>query len=197
MSRCLCLAGSFTFPLPPNEACELNSQLREKYNEKMLRMQRCNDEEFVLYDELFSYACPKFITTSAPYYEEPLVNYNQDAYRLQLKLFLYEVKQQQLLSGVRTYLKVYSTISVGKLATYLEVDEPTLRKILMTYKHKAHAVGSDGDVVSSADIDFSVDDDTIKVVEPKPTKCYGDYFLGQIAKFDKLMKASHSVKLEA
>lgn len=28
----------------------------------------------------------------------------------------------------------------------------------MTYKHKAHAVGSDGDVVSSADIDFSVDD---------------------------------------
>lgn len=60
----------------------------------------------------------------------------QDAYRLQLKLFLYEVKQQQLLSGVRTYLKVYSTICVGKLATYLEVDEPTLRsgiiRILMS-----------------------------------------------------------------
>ena len=51
----------------------------------------------------------------------------QDAYRLQLKLFLYEVKQQQLLSGVRTFLKVYSAISVGKLANYMEVDEPTLR----------------------------------------------------------------------
>lgn len=51
----------------------------------------------------------------------------QDAYRLQLKLFLYEVKQQQLLSGVRTFLKVYSTISLGKLANYMEVDEPTLR----------------------------------------------------------------------
>lgn len=51
----------------------------------------------------------------------------QEAYRLQLKLFLYEVKQQQLLSGVRTFLKVYSTISLGKLATYMEVDDPTLR----------------------------------------------------------------------
>lgn len=51
----------------------------------------------------------------------------QDAYRLQLKLFLYEVKQQQLLAGVRTFLKVYSTISLGKLATYMEVDEVTLR----------------------------------------------------------------------
>lgn len=51
----------------------------------------------------------------------------QDAYRLQLKLFLLEVKQQQLLSSARTFLKSYSTISLGKLATYMEVDEPTLR----------------------------------------------------------------------
>ena len=57
--------------------------------------------------------------------------FSQDAYRLQLKLFLYEVKQQQLLSGVRTFLKVYSTISVGKLATYMEVDEPTLRSVII------------------------------------------------------------------
>lgn len=55
----------------------VNSQLREKYGEKMLRMQRYDDESFALYDELFSYACPKFITPSAPSYEEPLVNYNQ------------------------------------------------------------------------------------------------------------------------
>lgn len=52
---------------------------------------------------------------------------SQDAYRLQLKMFLYEVKQQQLLSGVRTFLKVYSSISLAKLANYMEVDEPTLR----------------------------------------------------------------------
>lgn len=55
----------------------VNSQLREKYGEKMSRMQGYDDEAFTLYDELFSYACPKFINPSAPSYEEPLVNYNQ------------------------------------------------------------------------------------------------------------------------
>lgn len=115
-------------------------------------------------------------------------DFMQDAYRLQLKLFLYEVKQQQLLSGVRTFLKVYSTISLGKLANYMEVDEPTLRStfifsssgffvfvsivclscctscflcyrtILLTYKHKTHAVDSDGKIISNADVDFYIDD---------------------------------------
>lgn len=55
----------------------VQSQLKEKYGEKMNRMQRYDDEAYALYDELFSYACPKFITPSAPVYEEPLVNYNQ------------------------------------------------------------------------------------------------------------------------
>ncbi|KAE8682659.1 RNA polymerase I-associated factor PAF67 isoform 3 [Hibiscus syriacus] len=82
----------------------------------------------------------------------------EDAYGLHLKLFLYEAKQQQLLSGVRTFLKVYSTISLGKIANYMEVDEPTLRSILFTYKHKTHAVDSDGKIISNADVDFYIDD---------------------------------------
>ncbi|GER32521.1 eukaryotic translation initiation factor 3subunit L [Striga asiatica] len=185
----------------------VNSQLREKYGEKMMRMQRYDDEAIPLYDELFSYACPKFITPSAPSYEEPLVNYNQsygywipysleDAYRLQLKLFIYEVKQQQLLSGLRTFLKVYSTISIPKLAAYLEVDELTLRTILMTYKHKTHAVDSDGKITSNADINFYVVDEMVHVVESKPAKKYGDYFMRQIVKLEGIMTNIDRIKLE-
>ncbi|KAG2400152.1 uncharacterized protein HKW66_Vig0099940 [Vigna angularis] len=174
----------------------VNSQLREKYGEKMSRMQRYDDEAFAIYDELFSYACPKFITPSAPSFEEPLINYNQDAYRLQLKLFLYEAKQQQLLSGVRTFLKVYSTISLAKLASYMEVDEPTLRTILMTYKHKTHAVDSDGKITSNADVDFYIDEDTIHVVESKPGKRYGDYFLRQIVKLEGVINEMDGIKLD-
>ncbi|CAA0838369.1 RNA polymerase I-associated factor PAF67 [Striga hermonthica] len=174
----------------------VNSQLREKYGEKMMRMQRYDDEAVVLYDELFSYACPKFITPSAPSYEEPLVNYNQDAYRLQLKLFIYELKQQRLLSGVRTFLKVYSTISIPKLAAYLEVDEPTLRTILMTYKHKTHVVDLDGKITSNADIDFYIVDEMVHVVESKPPKKYGDYFMRQIVKLEGIMTNIDRVKLE-
>ncbi|CAH9076539.1 unnamed protein product [Cuscuta europaea] len=174
----------------------VNSQLREKYGDKMMKMQRYDDEAFTLYDELFSYACPKFITPSAPSYEEPLVNYNQDAYRMQLKLFLYEVKQQQLLSGVRTYLKVYSTISLGKLANYMQVDNATLRSVLLTYKHKTHSVDSEGKTFSNADIDFFIEDEMIHVVESKPSKRYGDYFLRQIVKLESMMTDIDRIKLE-
>lgn len=55
----------------------VNTQLKEKYNDKMLKMQRYDDEAYAVYDELFTYACPKFITPSAPSLEEPLANYNQ------------------------------------------------------------------------------------------------------------------------
>ncbi|KAI3877731.1 hypothetical protein MKW98_020212 [Papaver atlanticum] len=175
---------------------DVNTQLREKYGEKMMRMQRYDDEAYALYDELFSYACPKFITPSAPTFDEPLVNYNQDAYRLQLKLFLYEVKQQQLLSGVRSYLKLYSTISMVKLASYMEVDEPTLRSILMTYKHKTHAVSVDGKIISNADVDFYIDDDMIHVVETKSAKRYGDYFMRQIVKLEEMIHEVDRVKLD-
>ncbi|KAI3975777.1 hypothetical protein MKX01_023203 [Papaver californicum] len=77
---------------------DVNTQLREKYGATMMRMQRYDDEAYALYDELFSY--------------------------VQLKLFMYKVKQQQLLSGVRSYLKLYSTMAMGKLAT----DETTTSK---------------------------------------------------------------------
>ncbi|GLT48228.1 hypothetical protein SLA2020_218670 [Shorea laevis] len=143
-----------------------------------------------------SYACPKFITPSAPSFEEPLVNYKQDAYRLQLKLFLYEVKQQKLLSGVRTFLKVYSTMSLGKLASYMEVDEPTLRTILLTDKHKTHAIDSDGRIFSNADVDFYIYDEMIHVVESKQVKQYGDYFLRQIVKLEGVINDMDRVKLE-
>ncbi|KAI7755207.1 hypothetical protein M8C21_005558, partial [Ambrosia artemisiifolia] len=133
----------------------VNSQLREKYGEKILSH------------------------PPHPSYDEPLVNYNQDAYRLQLKLFLYEVKQQQQLSVVRTFLKVYSTISVAKLASYMEVDEFTLRK-----------------TISNADIDFYIDDALIHVVESKTPKLYGDYFLRQIVKLEAVIGDMDRVKLE-
>ena len=56
----------------------------------------------------------------------------QDAYRLQLKLFLSEVRQQQLLSSVRSFLKLYSAIPIAKLAAFMEIDEPTLRYLYTT-----------------------------------------------------------------
>lgn len=77
----------------------VNLQLREKYGEKMSRMQRYDDEAFALYDELFSYACPKFITPSPPNYEEPLVNYNQ-VYDIILAYFFWGTYELEMLQSV-------------------------------------------------------------------------------------------------
>eukprot|EP01018_Ginkgo_biloba_P001413 Gb_07559 [translate_table: standard] len=171
----------------------VNNQLREKYGEKMLRMQRSDE---ALYDELFSYACPKFITPSAPNYDEPPVNYNQDAYRLQLKLFLSEVRQQQLLSGIRSFLKLYTTITIEKLASFMDVDESTLRTTLMTYKHKMHAIDHDGKIISNADVDFYINEDTIHIVESKSVKRYADHFMRHIIKFEEIINDLDRVKLD-
>jgi translation initiation factor 3 subunit L len=57
----------------------------------------------------------------------------QEAYRLQLKMFLFEVKQQQLLAGIRSFLKIYSSMTVAKLAQFMEVDEATLRSVLFIH----------------------------------------------------------------
>ena len=53
---------------------DVNAQLSEKYGDKMGRMQR---GEETVFDELFSFACPKFITPSLPDYDQPPVNYSQ------------------------------------------------------------------------------------------------------------------------
>jgi translation initiation factor 3 subunit L len=42
---------------------------------------------------------------------------------------LSEVRQQQLLSSIRSFLKLYTTISIAKLASFMDVDEPTLRYV--------------------------------------------------------------------
>ena len=45
------------------------------------------------------------------------------------------------------------------MTIYLELFDVVLfRTILMTYKHKTHAVDIDGKITSNADVDFYIDD---------------------------------------
>ena len=68
---------AITLSLSPHSRlvlADVNAQLSEKYGDKMGRMQR---GEETVFDELFSFACPKFITPSLPDYDQPPVNYSQ------------------------------------------------------------------------------------------------------------------------
>jgi translation initiation factor 3 subunit L len=66
----------------------------------------------------------------------------------------------------------------------------------MTYKHKMHAVDSDGKIASSADFDFYIVEDVIHVVESKSTKSHGDYFLRQILKFEEMIGELEKVQFD-
>jgi translation initiation factor 3 subunit L len=144
--------------------------LREKYNDKMSKMA---SGDLGLYDELFAYACPKFITPCPPSFDGGDVI--QEAFRLQLDLFLQEVKPQAVLPTVRSYLKLYTTISIGKLATLLELDDYTVRSTLLLLKQQ-----------HGGETDFWIDGDMIHVVDNKAHRQFGEYFASHIQKFDAM-----------
>eukprot|EP00271_Cylindrocystis_brebissonii_P009026 TRINITY_DN23615_c0_g1_i1.p1 TRINITY_DN23615_c0_g1~~TRINITY_DN23615_c0_g1_i1.p1 ORF type:complete len:531 (+),score=143.46 TRINITY_DN23615_c0_g1_i1:193-1785(+) len=193
MALCLALHSA-----PPGKLVDegVVGQLREKFGEKSARMLRGDESAF---DELFSLACPKFITPAASLpnpYDGERGNYNQDAYRLQLKLFLADVRQQQLLPAIRSFLKLYTSISLTKLAAFLEIDEPTLRSALLTSKHKSHFVDAEGAVSSSGDLEFYIDEDMVHVPEPRPVRRHGDYFIKHVAKFDEIVTELDHIAVE-
>ncbi len=63
---CACVGGALL--------CVCAPQLRERNADKIQRMSR---GEVSVFDELFSYSCPKFITAVPPAYDNPSVNTSQ------------------------------------------------------------------------------------------------------------------------
>ena len=86
-------------------------------------------------------------------------------------------------STVRSYLKLYTTMDITKLAGFLEVDAETLRSWLLVNKQRSrqvrHTEGPllDGEIVGSSDIDYAMQGDLIHVAEQKVGRKFTEYFL--------------------
>ena len=121
------------------------SILREKYGDKMAKM---NNGEVDVFADLFAFACPKFIATneiiqstgSGEYAADPSLSYNQEAYKKQLAVFMEEVQQRAPLPKLKSYLRLYTTIPVQKLAQMMEVTEDELKKNLEVMQEKSSNV---------------------------------------------------------
>eukprot|EP01113_Clastostelium_recurvatum_P005661 TRINITY_DN1252_c0_g1_i2.p1 TRINITY_DN1252_c0_g1~~TRINITY_DN1252_c0_g1_i2.p1 ORF type:complete len:658 (-),score=213.62 TRINITY_DN1252_c0_g1_i2:83-2056(-) len=122
----------------------IHQVLREKYGERMTRMQRGDETAF---SETFMFCCPKFVNPSPPDYtvDPPVNSQANETLQTQLRLFMQEVRQQVCIPIVRSYLKLYSTISIPKLAMFLEADDAdtrgdsdAVRAYLACFKHKTH-----------------------------------------------------------
>lgn len=53
-----------------------------------------------------------------------------------MQVFLDEVQQQQQISVMRSYLKLYTTMPMEKMATFQEMSEDDFRNALLCFKHK-------------------------------------------------------------
>lgn len=97
--------------------------------------------ELGAYDELFSYACPKFVTPTTEVVAASAgtggSSAGQAAYRAQLAAFLSEVKACSTLPTLKQYLLLYSSIEIGRLAALMEEEEGVLRTQLTCLKAKA------------------------------------------------------------
>lgn len=74
-----------------------------------------------------------------------------------------EVKQFKELNALRSYLKLYSSISLQKLANFLEIDVETLNTRLTNLKNKSKQLkwkggpALNGEWEDTSDIEFVID----------------------------------------
>lgn len=181
------------------------TQMQEKFGEMYGKLQRGDIAEF---EAQFKFICPKFVSAVPANFDadgnyiEPTVP-KHEPIKQQLKLFMEEVTQQLPLLIIRSYLKLYKTMSIEKLAGFLEVDKEKLEESLLCFKHKKQSMvcqkdsssALDGELMSGSDVDFYIDRDMIHIADTKVARRYGDYFMRQIHKFEDLYKVVKNIKV--
>uniref|UniRef100_A0A8W8MD78 Eukaryotic translation initiation factor 3 subunit L n=1 Tax=Magallana gigas TaxID=29159 RepID=A0A8W8MD78_MAGGI len=170
----------------------VHSQLREKFQDKMLRMQKGDTEEFT---NNFSFACPKFLSPVPPNYDAVTAINHKEPFLLQLRVFMEEVTQQIILPTIRSFLKLYTTLPLSKLAIFMDMTEDELKTHLMCFKHKMKNLvwtkgtsGLEGEFQSASEVDFYIDKDMIHIADTKVARRYGDFFIRQIHKFEEITR---------
>ncbi|KAL1468697.1 hypothetical protein MTO96_041306 [Rhipicephalus appendiculatus] len=184
------------------------SHLKDKHGEQMNKMQRGDKAVFA---EIFSVACPKFLNPVPPPLNAATLenketrNYAKEPLQQQLNVFLSEVEGQLMIPTIRSFLKLYTTMPVSKLASFLEDSDVKTRNFhchLLSFKHKMKNVvwtkGSsslDGEFQSGSDVDFFIDRDMIHIADTKVARRYGDFYIRQYHKFEELYRTLSGLQM--
>ena len=168
----------------------ISNIVKERYGEQFSKMSRgyvpripvalppvhpshpCSEEGIPAFEELFLYACPKFISANPPPYDdaELLAAYMDEPpvepAQRHLSLFLSEVRAQAPVPTLRSFLKLYTSLDAKKLAGFLDADEEEMVQQLMVMKQASRSVSRvehekgllDGQMISTSDLDFVIND---------------------------------------
>jgi translation initiation factor 3 subunit L len=138
----------------------IHTAIREKYGDQLLKLQRGGPESLPIFEELFRAACPKFISPVPPDFDNPQSNVDPTEHHL--AIFLDEVKTNMWSPTVKSYLRLYTTMDLNKLAGFLEVKPEELRSWLLVNKQRTKQLRwndhrlLDGELVSVGDLDYAM-----------------------------------------
>jgi translation initiation factor 3 subunit L len=160
LDRVLALTGIAMTLFP---SARVDDQVKElvdsKWADKLRRLQNGDRNSF---GEMFDFASPKFISAAVPDYGSG-VNVNIEAYIHMVAVFTAEVMQHVTFLKLRSFLGLYASIDLAKLARFNDVDEADLICQLISFKNKAtqsRTIGKDG---ASADVRFYIDNGVLVI----------------------------------
>jgi len=179
---------------------QMGKIVSEKYAEVHYKFQQTlanrheGEADFKIFEEKFSYSCPKFIT---PYFaEKDFSAPPNEMHKMQLEKFLQEVKSMRMLPTLTSFMKLYTTISLEKLRRFCEVDMDTLHAQMDALKKKSmqlvYVPESDqgpayGEERNCGDIDFCIKDDKVHVFPIKKEISHTQVFLKSIAEMQDII----------
>ncbi|KAK3692187.1 translation initiation factor 3 complex subunit L [Podospora appendiculata] len=164
----------------------IHTALREKYGDQLLKLQRGGPESLPIYEELFKTACPKFISPVPPNFDSP--EDNVDPIDHHLAVFMDEVKTNMWNPTVKSYLRLYTTMDLKKLAGFLEVQPEELRSWLLVNKQRTKQLRwtdnglLDGELVNASDLDYAMQGDLIHISEAKVGRKLVDWYLRNLSR---------------
>lgn len=163
------------------------------------------------YEDLFVFACPKFVNPAVPDYASatrpgcPPVPYGHDAYRLQVQHFMTEMAPHASLRKMRSYMSLYTSIEVSKLASFNDMKAEEFEPWLTCFKHKMRQVevsrggddgGSGSRVGSAMDIHYNVSGNVVHIDEAEKTRRFETFFMKQIKNNDDILRQLENIKIE-
>lgn len=187
----------------------LQQELKEKCQEMTYKMQCGELKEF---ETCFLFSCPKFLSPTPPPPDADS-DYAKEAIIHQKDVFMDEVRQQRMLPTIRSYLKLYTTLPLSKLATFMNQGRETTKWDLnkemqdliiqlLCFKHKMKNIvwtkgtsGLGGEFQSGSELDFYIDHDMIHIADTKVAHRYGDFFIRKILKLKELNRKLHIIKI--
>lgn len=155
---------------------QIHSLVREKYGDKQNKLQK---GDISALSELFSYAAPKFILPAVAVEGEAPVNKSQEASERQQKAFNDMVARQQHIPAVRSYVKLYRSIDLEKLAAFRGVDVELARAELMSLKVHGSRL--------QTDVHFYLNNNLVLIDEESSNQRTGEFFINHIHKFARIV----------